>query len=160
MPDGVVTPLHPSRLSRTGSRHVLAALHGVAETVVNDAAVLSGALQEALRHAGAPVIENAQQELPPGIAVLAWSASSHAIVHTWPSCRLVRADIVTCGPADAEQALQMLMSRLQPQWTEQVLVSWPLGAIASPPAPDRRRRYQNRTSRLPVSPLDSFRSPS
>ncbi|MGW0445387.1 S-adenosylmethionine decarboxylase family protein [Streptosporangium sandarakinum] len=159
MSDDVITPLRPSRSSHDGSLHVLAALHGVAETALGDAALLADALHEALRHAGAPAAENAQQALPPGIAVLAWSASSHAIVHTWPSCRLVRADIVTCGSADAEQALQVLILRLQPQWTEQVMVRWPTGPIAPPSAPNRRRHSRNPTSQLPVSPL-SFRSPS
>lgn len=95
-------------------RHVLAELHGVDPALLDDAELLTEALERALKQAGATVCEVVAKRFDPqGVTVLALLAESHASVHTYPERGSVFVDVFTCGRrADPGEAVRLLADTL------------------------------------------------
>jgi S-adenosylmethionine decarboxylase len=91
-------------------QHVLAEFEGIDSAVLDDVEFLCGALNAALREAGATVCEVVSKRfVPHGVTVVALLAESHASLHTYPEFGSVFLDVFTCGDkADPEHAVRLL----------------------------------------------------
>ncbi|HEV3356989.1 MAG TPA: adenosylmethionine decarboxylase [Pseudonocardiaceae bacterium] len=94
--------------------HVLAEFEGVDPGPLDDVGFLLGALQSALRAAGATVCDVvSRQFVPQGVTVIALLSESHASLHTYPELGSVFLDVFTCGDrADPELAMKLLAEAL------------------------------------------------
>lgn len=112
-----IPPLPTHFKDATGTfagRHVLAELHGIEPTVLDDLDFLSETLRRALKQAGATVCDVVSKRFEPqGVTVLALLAESHASVHTYPERGSMFVDVFTCGVnADPAEAVRLLAEAL------------------------------------------------
>lgn len=97
-------------------RHVFAEFSGVDAGILNDEFFLRATLLDALRQAGATVLEVVGHRFDPqGVTILALLAESHASIHTYPEWGSAFVDVFTCGErAKPEMVVQILTERLRP----------------------------------------------
>jgi S-adenosylmethionine decarboxylase len=96
--------------------HLLADLHGVEASLLEDAEALQALLTQAAETAGAQVLLQHFHKFGEGkgITGVVLLAESHISIHTWPEAGFAAADIFMCGKARPDLALTTLIKGLQP----------------------------------------------
>lgn len=79
-------------------RHILVEFSNCNAQVLNDAAIVEKAMNEAAKIAGATVINSTFHHFSPwGISGVVVIQESHLAIHTWPEYRYAAVDLFTCG---------------------------------------------------------------
>lgn len=101
---------------RPAGQHLLADFHGIAASVLRDAAGLEKLLTEAALQAGARVLFSRFHVFGEGGGVtgVVLLAESHISIHTWPEEGFAAADVFMCGDARPEKALDAMRVALKP----------------------------------------------
>ncbi|MCO1578508.1 MULTISPECIES: adenosylmethionine decarboxylase [unclassified Crossiella] len=91
-------------------QHVLAEFDGIDTALLDDEVFLCQILDDALKRAGATVLQVISKQFDPqGVTVLALLSESHASLHTYPENGSVFVDVFTCGTkAQPELAVALL----------------------------------------------------
>ncbi|GAA2781414.1 adenosylmethionine decarboxylase [Crossiella cryophila] len=91
-------------------QHVLAEIDGIDAALLDDEVFLCQILDDALKRAGATVLQVISKQFDPqGVTVLALLSESHASLHTYPEIGSVFVDVFTCGTkAQPEIAVGLL----------------------------------------------------
>ncbi|MCK2242731.1 MULTISPECIES: adenosylmethionine decarboxylase [unclassified Crossiella] len=91
-------------------QHVLAEIDGIDAALLDDEVFLCQILDDALKRAGATVLQVISKQFDPqGVTVLALLSESHASLHTYPEIGSVFVDVFTCGTkAQPEVAVGLL----------------------------------------------------
>lgn len=99
-------------------RHLVVELWGCQENL-NDSQAIRKALVEAVRRAGATLIDVQVHTFNPhGVSGIAVIAESHISLHTWPEHGYVALDVFTCGEKVVpEAALEVFRELFRPQRT-------------------------------------------
>ena len=95
--------------------HVLADISGSQSPLLNDAGGLEVLLREAATTAGATVLAAHHHAFSPqGASAIVVLAESHVSIHTWPEWGGATLDAYTCGGADPERLVDILVEHLAP----------------------------------------------
>lgn len=79
-------------------RHILVEFSGCSPEILDDVAVIEGAMVEAARKAGATVIQSTFHHFSPfGVSGVVVIQESHLAIHTWPEYQYAAVDLFTCG---------------------------------------------------------------
>lgn len=101
--------------SRTVGSHVLADISGSVSPLLNDAAGLEALLREASVAVGATVLASHHHAFDPqGATAVVVLAESHVSIHTWPEWGGATLDAYTCGDADPERLIDLVIEGLAP----------------------------------------------
>ena len=101
--------------SRTVGSHVLADISGSASPLLNDGPGLEALLVEASVEAGATVLMSHHHSFEPqGATAVVVLAESHVSIHTWPEWGGATLDAYTCGSADPERLIDLVIEGLAP----------------------------------------------
>jgi len=104
--------------------HVLADISGSTSELLDDAAGLENLLREAAIAAGATVLTAHHHSFEPqGASAIVVLAESHVSIHTWPEWGGATLDAYTCGGADPEHLVDLLIDRLAPQHVRRATVN-------------------------------------
>lgn len=98
-------------------RHLLADLLGVRPELLRDERYLDRLLSTALQQAGFRILRLVGHKFPgagAGVTSLALLSESHAAIHTYPEYEYLALDVFSCGAADPQVVLDVLVSALQP----------------------------------------------
>lgn len=100
---------------RSVGSHVLADISGSVSPLLNDGAALEQLLCRASEAAGAIVLTAHHHAFEPqGVTAVVVLAESHVSVHTWPEWGGATLDAYTCGAADPERLIDMVIAELAP----------------------------------------------
>ena len=95
--------------------HVLADISGCATAILNDCSGLERLLRDAAVAAGATVLTSHSHAFhPQGATAVVVLAESHVSIHTWPEWGGATIDAYTCGAADPERLVDLVIEGLQP----------------------------------------------
>lgn len=98
-------------------RHLLGDFWGVDPTRVNDVHAVSEWVRAAITASGATLIELRWHHFSPqGLTLFALLKESHLAVHTWPEKGYVAIDIFTCGQTNPQAAMEILKTKLEPEF--------------------------------------------
>jgi S-adenosylmethionine decarboxylase len=95
---------------KASGTHLLADMHGVADSLLRDGAALEALLLRAAAAAGAQVLFSRFHGFGEGggITGVVLLAESHISIHTWPEHGFAAVDIFMCGDAMPERALTLI----------------------------------------------------
>lgn len=100
---------------RSVGSHVLADISGSDSPLLDDGAGLEALLIRASQAAGATVLTAHHHAFEPqGVTAIVVLAESHVSVHTWPEWGGATLDAYTCGAADPEQLIDLVIAELAP----------------------------------------------
>lgn len=100
---------------RTVGSHVLADISGSSSPLLNDGPGLEALLVEASEEAGATVLMSHHHSFEPqGATAVVVLAESHVSIHTWPEWGGATLDAYTCGSADPELLIDLVIAGLDP----------------------------------------------
>ena len=120
---------------RSVGRHVLADISGSTSPLLNDAAGLEQLLREASTAAGATVLMGHHHAFEPmGATAVVVLAESHVSIHTWPELGGATLDAYTCGEADPEHLIDIVIARLAPTTIRRATVPRTVPGGAGDPA--------------------------
>ena len=101
--------------SRTVGSHVLADFSGSKSPLLNDGRGLEELLAHAAQSVGATVLSRHHHAFAPhGVTAVVVLAESHVSIHTWPEWGGATLDAYTCGPADSERLVDIIIKGLAP----------------------------------------------
>jgi len=101
--------------SRTVGSHVLADISGSTSPLLNDGQGLEELLAHAAQSVGATVLSRHHHAFAPhGVTAVLVLAESHVSIHTWPEWGGATLDAYTCGPADSERLVDIIIKGLAP----------------------------------------------
>lgn len=101
--------------SRTVGSHVLADISGSTSPLLNDGQGLEDLLARAAQAVGATVLSRHHHAFAPqGVTAVVVLAESHVSIHTWPEWGGATLDAYTCGPADPERLIDIVIEGLAP----------------------------------------------
>ena len=101
--------------SRSVGLHVLADVSGSTSPLLDDAAGLEALLRSAAEQAGATVLTGHHHAFEPhGATAIVVLAESHVSIHTWPEWGGATLDAFTCGAADPERLIDLVIAGLNP----------------------------------------------
>lgn len=87
--------------------HLILELYDCDRALVHDNARLAVGMEQAVRDAGASVVETVFHEFRPGgLSGVIIITESHVTVHTWPEYGYVAIDAFTCGDAGLTQRIE------------------------------------------------------
>jgi len=90
--------------------HMLLDAWDCSPTTLNDVEAIESAVREAVRTAGATLVDLCVHQFSPhGLTAVATLAESHHAIHTWPESGYMAADLFYCGAGDARRALEVLV---------------------------------------------------
>jgi S-adenosylmethionine decarboxylase len=90
---------------RSLGRQIVAEFYACDGSLLNDVEVISGALMEAARRAGATIVSQAFHHFSPhGVSGAVIIAESHLSIHTWPEYGYAAVDLFTCGDTVSSEA--------------------------------------------------------
>lgn len=116
-------------------QHVIAEFEGVDPDRLDDEPFLRGTLADALRRAGATVLDVISKRFTPqGVTVLALLSESHASLHSYPEVGSIFVDVFTCGTqANPELAVRLLGEALggEEMRTETIHRGWQQPTVAA-----------------------------
>lgn len=102
--------------ARTVGSHVLADVSGSASPLLNDGPGLEALLVRAAVDAGATVLSRHHHAFEPqGVTAVVVLAESHVSIHTWPEWGGATLDAYTCGAADPERLIDLVIGGLAPE---------------------------------------------
>jgi len=108
---------------RTVGNHVLADVSGSSSPLLNDPSGLEALLVRASTAAGATVLQAHSHAFEPhGATAVVVLAESHVSIHTWPEWGGATIDAYTCGAADPERLVDLIIEGLQPQTVRRATV--------------------------------------
>jgi S-adenosylmethionine decarboxylase len=95
--------------------HCILELYDCSAELLNDAAFIKKALQEAARQSRSTLLgEVLHQFEPQGITALVLLSESHISIHTWPEMGYAAADVFTCGQhTQPEKACHYMIQAFQ-----------------------------------------------
>lgn len=100
---------------RSVGSHVLADISGSDSPLLNDGEALESLLRRASEAAGATVLTAHHHAFEPqGVTAIVVLAESHVSVHTWPEWGGATLDAYTCGAADPEHLIDLVIAELAP----------------------------------------------
>jgi spermidine synthase/S-adenosylmethionine decarboxylase proenzyme len=100
---------------RSVGLHVLADISGSASPLLDDAPGLEHLLRSAATMAGATVLTGHHHAFDPqGATAVVVLAESHVSIHTWPEWGGATIDAFTCGTADPERLIDLVIEGLTP----------------------------------------------
>lgn len=95
--------------------HVLADISGSPSPLLNDGQGLEDLLARAAQAVGATVLSRHHHAFAPqGVTAVIVLAESHVSIHTWPEWGGATLDAYTCGPADPERLVEIIIDGLAP----------------------------------------------
>lgn len=101
--------------SRSVGSHVLADISGSTSSLLNDGQALLDLLCRASEQAGATVLTAHHHAFEPqGVTAIVVLAESHVSIHTWPEWGGATLDAYTCGAADPELLMNIVIEELKP----------------------------------------------
>lgn len=101
--------------SRTVGSHVLADISGSASPLLDDGVGLEALLVSAAEAVGATVLSRHHHSfMPQGATAVVVLAESHVSIHTWPEWGGATLDAYTCGAADPERLVDLIIEGLAP----------------------------------------------
>jgi spermidine synthase len=101
--------------TRSVGSHVLADISGSTSPLLDDGAGLEALLIRASQEAGATILMSHHHSFEPqGVTAIVALAESHVSVHTWPEWGGATLDAYTCGIADPEHLIDLVISELAP----------------------------------------------
>ena len=101
--------------SRTVGSHVLADISGSSSPLLDDSPGLEDLLVRAAEAVGATVLSRHHHAFTPhGVTAVVVLAESHVSIHTWPEWGGATLDAYTCGTADAERLVELIIEGLAP----------------------------------------------
>ena len=101
--------------SRTVGSHVLADLSGSTSPLLDDGVGLEELLVGAAEAVGATVLSRHHHSFQPqGVTAVVVLAESHVSIHTWPEWGGATLDAYTCGAADPERLIDLVIEGLAP----------------------------------------------
>lgn len=101
--------------SRTVGSHVLADISGSRSPLLDDGAGLEELLVTACEAVGATVLSRHHHAFKPqGVTAVVVLAESHVSIHTWPEWGGATLDAYTCGAADPERLIDLVIEGLAP----------------------------------------------
>ncbi len=101
--------------SRTVGSHVLADISGSTSPLLNDGVGLEALLVSACEAVGAKVLSRHHHAFQPhGVTAVVVLTESHVSIHTWPEWGGATLDAYTCGPADPERLVDLVIEGLEP----------------------------------------------
>lgn len=90
---------------RSLGRQIVAEFYACDGSLLNDVEVISAALMEAARRAGATIVSQAFHHFSPhGVSGAVIIAESHLSIHTWPEYGYAAVDLFTCGDTVSSEA--------------------------------------------------------
>lgn len=100
---------------RTVGNHVLADISGSTSPLLNDPSGLESLLVSASTASGATVLQAHSHAFEPqGATAVVVLAESHVSIHTWPEWGGATIDAYTCGAANPEQLVDLIIEGLSP----------------------------------------------
>jgi len=100
---------------RSVGSHVLADISGSTSPLLNDGQALLDLLCRASEQAGATVLTAHHHAFEPqGVTAIVVLAESHVSIHTWPEWGGATLDAYTCGAADPELLMNIVIEELKP----------------------------------------------
>jgi len=104
-----------SRKSSPLGTHLILELYDCGAHIIGDNSLLSEGLLDAVREAGATIVESVFHEFSPGgLSGVIVIAESHVTIHTWPERGYAAVDAFTCGdPKLPERIEQNLIELLE-----------------------------------------------
>ena len=100
---------------RTVGNHVLADISGSTSPLLNDPSGLESLLVNASTASGATVLQAHSHAFEPqGATAVVVLAESHVSIHTWPEWGGATIDAYTCGAADPERLVDLIIEGLSP----------------------------------------------
>jgi len=100
---------------RSVGSHVLADISGSDSPLLNDGEALESLLRRASEASGATVLTAHHHAFEPqGVTAIVVLAESHVSVHTWPEWGGATLDAYTCGAADPEHLIDLVIAELAP----------------------------------------------
>lgn len=99
-------------------KHVFADIYGVAPALLKDEQKLMAIMFQALRQCHFTVINHLSFTFSGGgcgVTGIFLLSESHAAFHTYPEIPYIALDIFSCGTADPEEALALLLETLLPE---------------------------------------------
>ena len=101
--------------SRTVGSHVLADISGSTSPLLDDSVGLEELLVRAAEAVGATVLSRHHHSfMPQGATAVVVLAESHVSIHTWPEWGGATLDAYTCGAADPERLVDLIIEGLAP----------------------------------------------
>lgn len=101
--------------SRTVGSHVLADISGSTSPLLDDGLGLEELLVRSSEAVGATVLSRHHHSFQPqGVTAVVVLAESHVSIHTWPEWGGATLDAYTCGPADPERLVDLIIEGLAP----------------------------------------------
>lgn len=101
--------------SRTVGSHVLADISGSTSPLLDDGVGLEALLVRASEEVGATVLSRHHHSFEPqGVTAVVVLAESHVSIHTWPEWGGATLDAYTCGAADPERLVDLIIEGLAP----------------------------------------------
>jgi spermidine synthase len=101
--------------SRTVGSHVLADISGSTSPLLDDGVGLEELLVHAAEAVGATVLSRHHHAFDPqGVTAVVVLAESHVSIHTWPEWGGATLDAYTCGAADPERLIDLVIEGLAP----------------------------------------------
>ncbi len=101
--------------SRTVGSHVLADISGSTSPLLDDGVGLEALLVSAAEAVGATVLSRHHHSfMPQGATAVVVLAESHVSIHTWPEWGGATLDAYTCGAADPERLVDLIIEGLAP----------------------------------------------
>ncbi len=100
---------------RSVGLHVLADISGSQSPLLDDAEALEALLRSASVAAGATILSSESHAFAPqGASAIVILAESHVSIHTWPEWGGATLDAYTCGDADPEKLIDLVIEGLAP----------------------------------------------
>lgn len=100
---------------RSVGQHVLADISGSTSELLNDAVGLEELLRTSSSAAGATILASESHAFEPqGASAIVILAESHVSIHTWPEWGGATLDAYTCGAADPEILIDLVIAGLAP----------------------------------------------
>ena len=101
--------------SRTVGSHVLADISGSTSPLLDDGVGLEELLVRSSEAVGATVLSRHHHSFQPqGVTAVVVLAESHVSIHTWPEWGGATLDAYTCGAADPERLVDLIIEGLAP----------------------------------------------
>ncbi len=101
--------------SRTVGSHVLADISGSTSPLLDDGVGLEELLVRSAEAVGATVLSRHHHAFQPqGVTAVVVLAESHVSIHTWPEWGGATLDAYTCGAADPERLVDLIIEGLAP----------------------------------------------
>jgi spermidine synthase/S-adenosylmethionine decarboxylase proenzyme len=120
---------------RSVGSHVLADVSGSTSPLLNDGAGLEQLLCRASVQAGATVLTAHHHAFEPqGVTAVVVLAESHVSVHTWPEWGGATLDAYTCGAADPELLIDLVIAELAPTTVRRATVPRTVPGASGTPA--------------------------